>query len=238
MKDRERGRKKLSWKNETSFQHPWRLDRWILQNTHTKICSLIIGSYVSSRRTVDWHAPNVHLKPERDDLVSTALESSCHKRWVLITHESKLAWACGVGVTWRDLFSFHHLSTSTLFTGVISGMWMSQIQTAHTFHSCSVKFEMAPGSWHRWLNHWSLSKLKVDRVVVLLLQQTMLQSLKYVQTHTHRLSTHVVLTSTRSTSSHRSMGVNPIHTPDSHLPIDQTDETSFLGLYTYHIHSA
>lgn len=62
-----------------------------VDNAHTKFCSLIIGSYVSSRKTVDWRAPSVHLKPQRDDLVSTAPESFFHKCWVLCTHESKHA---------------------------------------------------------------------------------------------------------------------------------------------------
>lgn len=54
----------------------------------------------------------------------------------------------------------------------------------------------------------------------------MLQSIKHVKTHAHThthltISTpkYALLTSILSTSSHRSMGANPIHTSDSQLPL-------------------
>lgn len=92
--------------------------------------------------------------PQRDDLVSTAPESFFPQMlgfmhtWI----KTCLSLWWGGNLT-RSFFSFHHLSTFTLLTGVTSGMWMSQIQTAHTFHSCCVKCKMAPGSWYRWQNH-------------------------------------------------------------------------------------
>lgn len=128
--------------------------------------------------------------PQHDDLVSTAPESFFPQMlgfmhtWI----KTCLSLWWGGNLT-RSFFSFHHLSTFTLLTGVTSGMWMSQIQTAHTFHSCCVKCKMAPGSWYRWQNHqtdWKSQQMK-SRVVVLLLQQSMLKNLKRVQTHTQTL---------------------------------------------------
>lgn len=141
------------------------------KNAHTKICSLIIGSYVSSRKTVDWRAPTMHLKPQRDDLVSTAPESFFHKCWVLCTHQSKHAWACGVGVTWHTFFFpsiiFLHSQASSLecdchrfrrHTHFILAVWnVKWLQV----HDTDGKNTRLAGSLNKW---------KVDRVLVLLLQ--------------------------------------------------------------------